>query len=125
MTDIEKLRMENNQLQEELHRERLTVVELKRKIDDLEGQIRQNEKETSFLQECNKMFSIEADKLHEDNKVLQDELQRYRQIRIPRTMINNQPNKRLKSKEKSPDDDNVEAARVRIVLQVSYQSNLC
>ena len=125
MTDIEKLRMENNQLQEELHRERLTVVELKRKIDELEGQIRQNEKETSFLQECNKMFGIEADKLHEDNKVLQDELQRYRQIRIPRTMINNQPNKRLKSKEKSPDDDNVEAARVRIVLQVSYQSNLC
>jgi hypothetical protein len=102
------------------------VVELKRKIDDLEDHIRQVEDENSLLREYNGIFGVETDKLYEENKVLQNELERYRQIRIPRSTINPSPTerskKRSKTKENSPDEDNEAAARVRIV---SLQSSLC
>lgn len=122
-TEIEKLRNENDRLQTEL-------VNMKRKIEDLEGNIRQVEEDNSLLRELNDIFGVESDKLNEENKDLRKELERYRQFRIPQSLTNptqtDRPNKRLKkSKEKSPEEPNEIAARVRIVLQISLQSNLC
>ena len=120
---VEKLRNENDRLQTEL-------VNMKRKIEDLEGNIRQVEEDNALLQELNDIFGVESDKLNEENKVLRKELERYRQFRIPQSLINptqtDRPNKRLKkSKEKSLEEPNEIGARVRIVLQISLQSNLC
>jgi hypothetical protein len=113
------LKTENVQLRDQLYEERLRVVELKRKIDDLEGNIRQVEEENTLLREYNGIFGVENDKLYEENKALQGELERNRQIRIPRSITNPSPTerskKRLKSKERSPDEANDLAARVRIV----------
>ena len=99
---------------------------MKRKIDNLESHIQQIEDENSLLREYNGIFGAETDKLHEENKALQGELERYRRIRIPRSITNPSPTerfkKRLKTKEKSPDEDNEVAARVR---NVGLQSNLC
>ena len=95
------------------------MVELKRKVDNLKGRVRQMEDENSMLRDYNGIFGSETDKLYEENKSLQDELDRYRQIRVPRSIINSSPTgrskKRLKTKEKSPDEDNEVAARVRNV----------
>jgi predicted RNase H-like nuclease (RuvC/YqgF family) len=104
-----------------LHREQLTVVELKRKIGDLEGHIQQIEDENSLLREYNGIFGAETDKLYDENKALQEELDRC-QIRIPRSLTQQggsteRPSKRLKSKEKSPEEGNGAAARVRIISQ--------
>src|ERR1044072_9425349 len=103
-TEIEKLRNENDRLQTEL-------VNMKRKIEDLEGNIRQVEEDNALLQELNDIFGVESDKLNEENKVLRKELERYRQFRIPQSLINptqtDRPNKRLKkSKEKSLEEPN-------------------
>ena len=53
-----------------MHREQLTVVELKRKIGDLEGHIQQIEDENFLLREYNRIFDNE-------NKALQEELDQY------------------------------------------------
>ena len=80
-TEIEKLRNENDRLQSEL-------VNMKRKIEDLEGNIRQVEKDNALLRELNDIFGVESDKLNEENKVLRKELERYRQFRIPQSFTN-------------------------------------
>jgi hypothetical protein len=100
---------------------------MKRKIEDLEGHIRQVEEDNSLLRELNEIFGIESDKVHKENEVLQEELDRYRQFRIPRSLTGStgRPKKMLKLREKSPDENNEIGARVRIVLQVSLQPNLC
>ncbi len=113
------MKTENVQLRDQLYEERLRVVELKWKIDDLKGNIRQVEEENTLLREYNGIFGVENDKLYEENKALQGELERNRQIRISRSITNPSPTerskKRLKSKERSPDEANDLAARVRIV----------
>jgi hypothetical protein len=95
------------------------VTELKQKIDELEGHIQKVEDENLILREYNEIFGDETDKLHEENEALKGELNRYRQIRIPRSIINPSPagqsRKKMKSKEKSPDEANEVAARVRNV----------
>ena len=65
----------------------------------------------------------------EENKTLQEELQRLKQLRTPRKTINSpqqyspkRPNKRLKLREKLPDEVAASAARVRI-LQDYLQPN--
>jgi len=97
-----------------LNREQRTVAELKRKIGDLEGHIQQIEDENSLLREYNGIFD-------DENKALQEELDRC-QIRIPRSLTQQggsteRPSKRFKSKEKSPEEGNEAAARVRIISQ--------
>ena len=57
----------------------------------------------------------------DENKALQEELDRC-QIWIPRSLMQQggsteHPSKRFKSKEKSPEEGNEAAARVRIILQ--------
>ena len=119
ITEVDKLITENGQLRDELYRERLMVAELKRKIDNLEGSLRQVEEENTLLRKYNGIFGVETDKLYEENKALQGELERYRQIHIPQSITNPSPTerskKRLKSKERSPDEANDIAARIRIV----------
>ena len=113
------MKTENVQLRDQLYKERLRVVELKQKIDNLEGNIRQVEEENTLLREYNGIFGVENDKLYEENKALQGELEQYQQIRISQSITNPSPTerskKRLKSKERSPDKANDLAARIRIV----------
>ena len=60
-TEVDKLRNENNRLQNEL-------VVMKRKIEDLEGHIRQVEEDNSLLRELNEIFGIESDKVYKRMK---------------------------------------------------------
>lgn len=109
-----------------MRQEKFKVVEMKRKIDDLQGHIHQVEEENSLLRDVNENFGTESDKLHEEIKILQEKLNRYCQFRIPRTLNPSQterPSKRLKSREESPNENNAEAARVRFVLQGNLQLN--
>ncbi|RIA80277.1 hypothetical protein C1645_838983 [Glomus cerebriforme] len=77
LVKVDKLITENGQLQDELYREQLMVAELKWKIDNLEGSLQQVEEENTLLCEYNGIFGVEMDKLYEENKALQDELERY------------------------------------------------
>jgi hypothetical protein len=100
---------------------------MKRKIEDLEEHIRQVEDDNSLLRDLNEVFGKESDNAHKENEILQEELNRYRQFCIPRSLTGSteRPKKMLKLKEKSPDEKNKIGARVRIILQVSLQPNLC
>ena len=103
------------------------MVELKRKIGDLEGHIQQIEDENSLLREYNGIFGAETDKLYDENKALQEQLD-WCQIRISRSLTQQggsteRPSKRFKSK--SPDEGNEAAARVRIISQKNLQPNWC
>ncbi|RIA80442.1 hypothetical protein C1645_838701 [Glomus cerebriforme] len=75
---MDKLYEENKALQaarDELYRERLIVAELKWKIDNLEGSLWQVEEENTLLREYNGIFGVKMDKLYEENKALQGELE--------------------------------------------------
>ncbi|RIA79783.1 hypothetical protein C1645_839931 [Glomus cerebriforme] len=72
LVKVNKLITENGQLQDELYRERLIVAELKQKIDNLEGSLRQVEEENTLLRKYNGIFGVEMDKLYEENKALQE-----------------------------------------------------
>jgi len=102
---------------------------MKRKIDNLEDHVRRIEEENSMLREFNEIFSNESNELCEENKALREELQQSKQLHIPRKIINppqpyspKRPNKRLKSREESPDEVAAADARVRI-LQDYLQLN--
>ncbi|RIA86340.1 hypothetical protein C1645_829443 [Glomus cerebriforme] len=58
--------------EEEIVSERLMVAELKWKIDNLEGSLRQVEEKNTLLREYNGIFEVEMDKLYEENKALQE-----------------------------------------------------
>ncbi|RIA88855.1 hypothetical protein C1645_825682 [Glomus cerebriforme] len=73
------------------------VAELKWKIDNLEGSLRQVEEENTLLREYHGIFGVKTDKLYEENKVFQE-----------------QSKKRLKSKERSPDKANDITTRSKI-----------
>ncbi|UZO28597.1 uncharacterized protein OCT59_022114 [Rhizophagus irregularis] len=84
---------------------------MKRKIDNLEDHVRRIEEENSMLRDFNEIFSNESNELCEENKALREELQQSKQLHIPRKIINppqqyspKRPNKRLKSREESPDE---------------------
>ncbi|RIA97340.1 hypothetical protein C1645_814230 [Glomus cerebriforme] len=62
--------------------------------DNLEGSLRQVEEKNTLLREYNGIFGVEMDKLYEKNKALQE-----------------RSKKRLKSKERSPDEANDIAGR--------------
>src|SRR3954471_13876418 len=98
---------------------------MKRKIEDLEEHIRQVEDDNSLLRDLNEVFGIESDNAHKENEVLQKELNRYQQFCIPQSLTSSieRPKKMLKLKEKSPDEKNEIGAKIRIVLQVSLQTN--
>ena len=90
------------------------MTKLKWKIGDLEGHIQQIEDENSLLREYNGIFN-------DENKALQEELN-WCQIQISRSFMQQEgsierPSKRFKSKEKSPEEGNEAAARVRIISQ--------
>ncbi len=92
---------------------------LEERIETLESQLRKVEEENDLLRTLNKTFGNESDKLNNENKLLNAELNRYRQFRLPN--LAERPSKRTKamiqsSPEKSPDEDNTYDARVRIVL---------
>ena len=102
---------------------------MKRKIDNLQDRVRRVEEENSLLRQFNEIFGDESNQLCEENKTLQEELQRLKQLRTPQKTINSlqqyspkRPNKRLKLREKSPDEVAASAARVRI-LQDYLQPN--
>lgn len=102
---------------------------MKRKIDNLEDHVRRIEEENSMLRDFNEIFSNESNELCEENKALREELQQSKQLHIPRKIINppqqyspKRPNKRLKSREESPDEVAATDARVRI-LQDYLQPN--
>ncbi|GBC15453.2 hypothetical protein GLOIN_2v1789895 [Rhizophagus irregularis DAOM 181602=DAOM 197198] len=64
-----------------------------------------------MLRDFNEIFSNESNELCEENKALREELQQSKQLHIPRKIINpsqqyspKRPNKRLKSREESPDE---------------------
>ncbi|GBB89820.1 hypothetical protein RclHR1_16630005 [Rhizophagus clarus] len=76
------------------------------------------EEENFLLRQFNKIFGDESNQLCEENKTLQEELQRLKQLRTPRKTIDSpqqyspkRPNKRLKLREKSPDEVAASAAR--------------
>ncbi|GET54907.1 hypothetical protein GLOIN_2v1838422 [Rhizophagus irregularis DAOM 181602=DAOM 197198] len=79
--------------------------------DNLEDHVRRIEEENSMLRDFNEIFSNESNELCEENKALREELQQSKQLHIPRKIINppqqyspKRPNKRLKSREESPDE---------------------
>ncbi|GET00154.1 hypothetical protein GLOIN_2v1786037 [Rhizophagus clarus] len=91
---------------------------MKRKIDNLQDRVRRVEEENSLLRQFNEIFGDESNQLCEENKTLQEELQRLKQLCTPRKTINSpqqyspkRPNKRLKLREKSPDEVAASAAR--------------
>jgi len=92
---------------------------LEERIETLESQLRKVEEENDLLRTLNKTFGNESDKLNNENKLLNAELDWYRQFRLPHPA--ERPSKRTKamiqsSPEKSPDEDNTYDAKVRIVL---------
>ncbi|RIA87432.1 hypothetical protein C1645_827806 [Glomus cerebriforme] len=69
--------------EEEAVSERLMVAELKQKIDNLEGSLRQVEEENTLLRKYNGIFGVEMDKLYEENKALQVQNETYFKGQIP------------------------------------------
>ncbi|GES74317.1 hypothetical protein GLOIN_2v1786037 [Rhizophagus clarus] len=76
------------------------------------------EEENSLLRQFNEIFGDESNQLCEENKTLQEKLQWLKQLRTSRKTINSPqqylpkcPNKRLKLREKSPDEVAASAAR--------------
>ncbi|UZO01349.1 uncharacterized protein OCT59_012450 [Rhizophagus irregularis] len=109
--ELGNLKKETLRLQNELKQEKSKVAGMKRKIDNLEDHVRRIEEENSMLRDFNEIFSNESNELCEENKALQEELQQSKQLHIPRKIINppqqyspKRPNKRLKSREESPDE---------------------
>ncbi|UZO26266.1 uncharacterized protein OCT59_018504 [Rhizophagus irregularis] len=109
--ELGNLKKETLRLQNELKQEKSKVARMKRKIDNLEDHVRRIEEENSMLRDFNEIFSNESNELCEENKALREELQQSKQLHIPRKIINppqqyspKRPNKRLKSREESPDE---------------------
>ncbi|CAB5096418.1 unnamed protein product [Rhizophagus irregularis] len=109
--ELGNLKKETLRLQNELKQEKSKVAGMKRKIDNLEDHVRRIEEENSMLRDFNEIFSNESNELCEENKALREELQQSKQLHIPRKIINppqqyspKRPNKRLKSREESPDE---------------------
>ncbi|UZO22609.1 uncharacterized protein OCT59_014969 [Rhizophagus irregularis] len=109
--ELGNLKKETLRLQNELKQEKSKVAGMKRKIDNLEDHVRRIEEENSMLRDFNEIFSNELNELCEENKALREELQQSKQLHIPRKIINppqqyspKRPNKRLKSREESPDE---------------------
>ncbi|CAB4423968.1 unnamed protein product [Rhizophagus irregularis] len=109
--ELGNLKKETLRLQNELKQEKAKVAGMKRKIDNLEDHVRRIEEENSMLRDFNDIFSNESNELCEENKALREELQQSKQLHIPRKIINppqqyspKRPNKRLKSREESPDE---------------------
>ena len=76
---------------------------MKRRIEYLEDQLWQVEKDNDVLRNFNEIFGDESDRLIKENETLKAEVERYRQFRIP-PILNptrdsiERPNKRNKSK---------------------------
>ena len=109
--EVEKLKKENSQLRIELHQRRVKEEQLKRKIENLNGQLRQVEEDNKLLRGFNASFGKE-------NKLLSVELERYKNA-----LHQQRPSKRIKAKsqspspERSPDENNASEARVRIIYK--------
>ena len=119
--ELGTLKKETLRLQNELNQEKVKVAEMKQKIDNLQDHVRKVEEENSMLLEFNEIFNKESNELCEANAALQEELHRFKQLHIPQKIINppqqyspKRPNKRIKLREKSPDEVSASAARVRI-----------
>ena len=56
---------------------------MKRKIDNLQDRVHRVEEENSLLRQFNEIFGDESNQLCEENKTLQEELQRLKQLRTP------------------------------------------
>ncbi|GBB95653.1 hypothetical protein RclHR1_25880001, partial [Rhizophagus clarus] len=102
----------------ELNQEKVKVSEMKQKIDNLQDCIHRVKEENSLLWQFNEIFGDESNQLCEENKTLQEKLQRLKQLCTPRKTIDSlqqyslkHPNKRLKLREKSPDEVATSAAR--------------
>ncbi|GBB90776.1 hypothetical protein RclHR1_17840003 [Rhizophagus clarus] len=87
-------------------------------LNNLQDRVCRVEEENSLLQQFNEIFSDESNQLCEENKTLQEELQQLKQLCTPRKTINSlqqysskRPNKRLKLREKSPDEVAASAAK--------------
>ncbi|GBB93867.1 hypothetical protein RclHR1_22410001, partial [Rhizophagus clarus] len=85
---------------------------------NLQDRVRSVEEENSLLRQFNEIFGDESNQLCEENKTLQEKLQWLKQLRTSRKTINSPqqylpkcPNKRLKLREKSPDEVAASAAR--------------
>ena len=66
-----------------MNQEKVKVSEMKRKIDNLQDRVRRVEEENSLLRQFNEIFGDESNQLCEENKTLQEELQRLKQLRTP------------------------------------------
>ncbi|GES85947.1 hypothetical protein GLOIN_2v1786037 [Rhizophagus clarus] len=116
--ELENLKNETFQLQNELNQEKVKVSEMKRKIDNLQDRVYRVKEKNSLLRQFNKIFGDELNQLCEENKTLQEELQWLKQLHTPRKTIDSpqqylpkRPNKRLKLREKLPDEVAASAAR--------------
>ena len=80
---------------------------LEERIETQESQLQKVEEENDLLRTLNKTFGNESDKLNNENKLLNAELDRYQQFRLPH--LAGRPSKRTKamiqsSLEKSSDE---------------------
>ncbi|POG61878.1 hypothetical protein GLOIN_2v1786037, partial [Rhizophagus irregularis DAOM 181602=DAOM 197198] len=104
--ELGNLKKETLRLQNELKQEKSKVAGMKRKIDNLEDHVRSIEEENSMLRDFNEIFK---------------ELQQSKQLHIPQKIINppqqyspKRSNKRLKSREESPDEVTATDARAEM-----------
>lgn len=102
-----------------MRQRKIKEVKMEKRIETLESQLQKVEEENVLLRTLNETFGNESEKLHNENRLLNAELDRYRQFRLPHPA--ERPSKRTKamiqsSPEKSPDEDNTYDARVRIIL---------
>jgi chromosome segregation ATPase len=115
--EIETLKREKEQLRLAFNQKRIKEAELKKRISSLEDRIRIVEGDNSTLQEYNRIFANENDRLTSELEELKKQLKET--VRpVKRIAIEGH---RSVPRERSPDESDASKARVRIFLMVNFK----
>jgi hypothetical protein len=84
---VKNLKKETSRLHNELLQHKMNTAELKRNIAELEEKLRASEEENTLLRNLNEMFGDENDKLLSENESLKKETAKFKQFRMPSSIL--------------------------------------
>jgi hypothetical protein len=84
---VKNLKKETSRLHNELLQHKMNTAELKRSVTELEAKLQASEEENTLLRNLNEMFGDENDKLLSENESLKKETAKFKQFRMPSSIL--------------------------------------